>query len=403
MVPEMKTDNPVVRDTWYFAWKTIWGNQCEGASGSTPFPYFSASRPHYSSQWYWDEAYISMVVRHLNDDELPFRYFKNFLSAQFDDGGIPGSLSFANDFESSYAREIETGISTGMQPPVLGLTMQLLKEDPGWPSDLEPYYLALLKNIQWHYKPGRDTDQDGLAEYHNTYESSADMSPRFTSQLINPDRHDGPIRATESVEFNVWLSLLWDDLADMAERLGRSEESARHRKKARSIEQMVRDLMWNEEDGFYYDLDGASNRQIKVMTPYGFTPMLLLDHPKKRSKRLVKDHLYNKAEFWGEYPVPSVPYNHSEFDPEFMWLGPVWINMNWLIIEGLHRSGFKDEARELSLLTVEMVGSRYENGVRVRSPRMHEWYKSPTGEPLGNEHFSWTTLVNDMIIRFISR
>jgi len=228
------------------------------------------------------------------------------------------------------------------------------------------------------------------------------MSPRFNSQLISTDRYDGPIKPTESVEYNVWMAILWEDLGKMAEQLGDKSAAKEHYKRARDIEQKIHSLMWDEEDGFYYDLDAASKKRIKVMTPYGFNVMLLKNGDKKRYKRMIEEHLYNPDEFWGDFPVPTVPYNHPGFDEKHMWLGPVWINCNWLIIEGLHRQGFKKESEELAMKTVQMVGSVYNEDERIRTPQIVEWYRSPNGAPLGNDHFSWSCLVNDLIIRFLN-
>jgi hypothetical protein len=397
IVPKIHTNNKVVRDTWYFAWKTVWGNYNKGGSGSTPHPYFAPTRIHYSSQWYWDDAYISILLRNLKDPQIPYLFLKNFSKAQHADGGIAGSLPFANALQDPLS---ET--TTAMQPPLVGITLQLLKDKPGWPKDIKPVYDMFLKNAQWHYGKARDTDQDGLVEYHSTYDSSADMSPRFTPQLLSDERLDGPIKPTESVEYNVWMVLLWDNLAEMAQILGDRKAAREHTRKARKIEGMIHDMMWNEEDGFYYDLDAATKKQIKVMTPYGFNVMLLKNGPKDHYKRMVEEHLLNPEEFWGEYPVPTVPYNHPDFDPMHMWMGPVWINCNWLVIEGLRRQGFNDIAKELAEKTVHMVGSQYINDERVRSPQIYEWYQSPDGKPLGNEHFSWSCLVNDLILNFLN-
>jgi putative isomerase len=85
-----------------------------------------------------------------------------------------------------------------------------------------------------------------------------------------------------------------------------------------------------------------------------------------------------------------------------MWRGPVWININWLICIALDQNGYSKEARELARKTVELVGPVYKGTQRTRTPRMNEWYNPITGEPLGNENLSWSSIVADLILRFLN-
>jgi hypothetical protein len=59
------------------------------------------------------------------------------------------------------------------------------------------------------------------------------------------------------------------------------------------------------------------------------------------------------------------------------------------------------EARRLARRTVELVGPRYRDGERVRSPRIFEWYHPHTGDALGNPQYAWTALVVDLILRVL--
>ena len=80
---------------------------------------------------------------------------------------------------------------------------------------------------------------------------------------------------------------------------------------------------------------------------------------------------------WG---VTTVSRASADFDSRNYWRGPVWINVNWIMIRGLERYGLDDEAERLRRLTLDLV---------ARSG-FSEYYEPTTGEPLGSSRFSWS-------------
>jgi len=388
-VPPLRTDDPVLRDTYYFAWQTLWANRCDGAGKLLPRPFTSPARLSYGSQWWWDEAFHAIVYRHLRDPWIAYEGFENFWRAQQSNGAIPGCLRFS-----------AAALQMSMQPPVIGLTMRLLKEKPGWPENLRRIYDALLRLARWHLSPQRDTDRDGLAEYHHSFDTSADQTQRWDSQKLDPKKVIDRLKPTESVDYNVWMSLLWQVLGEMAERLGDKRAATDHARRAVRTMELIERHMWDERDGFYYDIDGRSHQKIRVKTPYGFMPLLSPHVRRNRAERIVREHIFNPKEFWCRYPLPSVSLDNPTFDPINMWRGPTWVNVNWMVVEGLSRQGFHAEAKRLARKTVELVGPRYRGRTRIRSPRLWEWYHPLTGEALGNNQYSWSALVVDLILRF---
>ena len=70
--------------------------------------------------------------------------------------------------------------------------------------------------------------------------------------------------------------------------------------------------------------------------------------------------------------IPSVARNDPHFDPETLWRGPVWVNINYFFIEALRQVGEHDLARALTEKTLDLVMSQ---------PSIYEYYNSETGEP----------------------
>jgi glycogen debranching enzyme len=97
-------------------------------------------------------------------------------------------------------------------------------------------------------------------------------------------------------------------------------------------------------------------------------------------------HLKNPAEFWGERALPTVARNDPAFDPETMWRGPVWANINYFFIEALQKIDRDDLASELRKQTLELIANQ---------PGISEYYDSQTGvaPPRAIPAFGWTAAI----------
>jgi len=398
-VPVLKTKDKQIKETYYHAWATLWSNHFEGGEGLTPYPYMASAAFMYPTQFFWDEFYHSILLSNLRDPQLPYQFMKNFAAAQAPDGGMPGSLSPTTG-PAQYLKQVSEHGSYDMQPLVLGVTLQYLKNKPGWPREkLEDMYRVYNQYIDWLYK-NKDQDGNGLVEYTNSYHSGTDDSPRFDN-VYPKGNHIGQMQPVESVEENVWLSLMHFNLSEMASLLGDTTAARKHEIKALQLEEKIEKTFWNEKEGFYYDINTITHEQIKVKTAFGFMAMFLKHADKQRIDRLIQEHLLNPAEFWINYPVPSVAASEPTFTQETMWRGPAWPNVNWLICLALEQQGHKDIAKQLALKTVKMVGPQYQGNKCTRGPRFNEWFNPVTGQALGNENISWSCTVADLILRYL--
>jgi glycogen debranching enzyme len=89
--------------------------------------------------------------------------------------------------------------------------------------------------------------------------------------------------------------------------------------------------------------------------------------------------------------VPTVSLTDPSFKLESLWpwpnwRGPVWFGSNWLIIKGLRRYGYNDQADTL----------KAESRQLLEKSDFREFYNPFSGEGYGAKGFIWGGLILDM-------
>lgn len=146
--------------------------------------------------------------------------------------------------------------------------------------------------------------------------------------------------------------------------------------------------LWDPYEGQYFSRDFITHRLLTEPSVATFLPLYAGCITRERAGQLVK-LLENERLFGTAYPVPSTPVNSAWFNPVCYWQGPSWVNMNWLIIDGLNQYGFHNHAAALREITLELVEKE---GCR-------EYYNPLTGEGLGAMNFSWTAALAIDLLR----
>lgn len=322
------------------------------------------------------------------------------------------------------------------QPPMLaeavlriGQKLKLPERRSWYKEMLEP----LIRHHEWLYAD-RDPHKEGLILLLHPYESGLDDSPPWVSELR---KHSMPwwLRMMEKAGLGWIISLARRDTqhVTLAQRTGNILAAAdwaamlRLRRKAYNSEALIsrslfamedlafncilirankclseiskvagRDLpkqlqtamvntepaleqLWDESASQYFSRSFVSHKLIEEPTISTLLPLYAGSISKDRAKHLV-ELLKRQRMFSTSWPVPSVPLNSSSFDPYKYWQGPTWINTNWLIIDGLKRYGYTEEAKVLQGQTLKLVGKS----------GMYEYFNPLNGDPAGAPNFSWT-------------
>jgi hypothetical protein len=322
------------------------------------------------------------------------------------------------------------------QPPMLAEAVVRVGEKLKMPDRRSWYlqmYPALLDYHKWLYRD-RDPHKEGLVILVHPYESGLDNSPPWISELrkhsmpkwirlfeklhldfiVNffrrDTRHVPPgqrisnvealaywaalrrlrrkaynweailsrsLFAVEDLAFNTILIRANNLLAQIAKTIG--EELPTDLTEAMERTEKALEQLWDEDTGQYYTRSFISHKLVQDSTVATLLPLYAGSVSQERAKLLVS-LLNNPKKFATLWPVPSVPKDSPYFDELKYWQGPTWININWLIIDGLDRYGFSTEAQQLRERTLQLL----------RNDDMSEYFSPLSGQPAGAENFSWT-------------
>jgi mannosylglycerate hydrolase len=397
---------------------------------------FTKPGPHqYPHQWNWDSALVALGLSHFDLPRAQLE-IRSLLSGQWRDGMLPSVVyhSVPSDyFPNPEFWQIESspnapGVpTTGItQPPLLATVVRLIHDRHPMPDFIQEVLPAMLHWHRWLHT-ARDADGRGLACILHPWESGTDDSPRWLHLLaaIQPEavpefqrgdtKHvpalERPHRAeyerfiylidvfrklgyshrellaqspflVQDILFNAILFRADEDLHALAVSLGQpTEEINGWLSRMRSN---FNARFWDEALGLYFDYDLRSGAHIRVNTASTFLPLFAGLPSKQQAQRLVQEHLLDANEYalagdirhW----VTTTARLEPTWEPRRYWRGPVWIIMNWFIIDGLRRYGFDNVAEVIQQDTLGLIEA---SGFR-------EYYDVRDGSGCGSVDFSWS-------------
>ena len=201
-------------------------------------------------------------------------------------------------------------------------------------------------------------------------------------------RKDCPFLAQDAL-FNALLCQGERDLAEIARILG--EDPSPHEHRAHRTAGAMNEKLWDAEHGTYLSFDLVVSQPIGVYAAAGFLPLYAGVPDKERAGHMVEGLQEGgySLKGGGLIPVPSYDRYGYGFSPSRYWRGPVWINVDWLLMHGLERYGFEEQAARLRETMVELV----------RNAGFYEYFDPMSGEGHGSDFFSWTAaLLLDVLL-----
>lgn len=397
---------------------------------------FTKPGPHqYPHQWNWDSALIALGLSHF---DLPRAQaeIRSLLSGQWQDGMLPHVVYHhvpSDYFPSAVFWQVENSpdapdvpTSGITQPPLLTTVVRRINSRFPMPDFVRDVYPALLRWHRWLHT-ARDADGSGLACILHPWESGTDDSPRWLNILAAirpealPEFQRGDTKYVPAIErphraeyerfiylidvfrklsyaprellvhspflvqdilFNAILFRADEDLRALALSLGQPTDEIDVWLSRMQLN--FNNRFWDEGIGLYYDFNVRSGKPIPVNTASTFLPLFAGLPSKRQAQRLVEEHLLDPGEYalGGDvrHWVTTTAKTEPAWEPRRYWRGPVWIIMNWFIIEGLRRYHYEDVA--------EMI--RQDTLALIEAASFREYYDARDGSGCGSGDFSWS-------------
>lgn len=340
----------------------------------------------FEEQYYWDSYFTALALVRNGRQEMAAGMLENLLYLYKRFHLIPNSSRM---YHLSHS-----------QPPILTSYIRLVYEtgtkDEAWLKERmavaeDEYNNVWMSEVHpmWHKV------HNGLSRYYDIHvlhdlaeaESGWDMTPRFERKCLD----------YLPIDLNCLLYKYEQDFAWAAELRKDPAEAKKWRQKAGHRQHEINKSMWHKRRGFYFDYNYSKKQQGDIWSLAGFFPMWAGLASDDQVARMVK----NMARFEQKGGLTTTTRSLIDLSTVFgslktQWAYPNgWAPLHWLIVDGLKRYGYDEDAERIAKKWLHTNLDWYErhheflekyNVVATHKPPVEGLYPSQTG-------FGWTNAI----------
>ncbi len=358
-----------IRDV--MSWNTVW----DPINGR---PYTSISR-NWNQQkfggfgvWLNDQLYAALLTGWL-DPEVARENFAAALSSATPQGNL-ACLVTAND---AWVDRTQLPIGAfllwliylrGRSRPVLQLAYATLARNHAWWwASRDPKGLGLCSY---------GTSDVGEGLYKGTSFGARNESSMDNAPIHDEARYDPATRTLDVIDIglNSLLALDAEMLGLIATELGEEEAAAAHAARAEELREKIRSELWDESRAIFANRlwSGAF---VKSLGPTSFYPLLCGAATPEQTDWLL-DHLGDPKTFGGPLAIPGTARNDPAARDNSYWRGRIWPPLNYMVWQGLRRTGRHEEASALARQSFALFSTAWAKRL------CPENYNAETGEAL---------------------
>lgn len=389
--------------------------------GALIHPFITPGSSQYNDQlWDWDSWLTNIALRQIalensTDKERKelLKYEKGCVLNFLEYGGMNGWIPYMLSPTSSSRKEMMGDrkiFDSNMHKPCLAQHAAfIIREQGGDPEWIREYFFHLQAFVN-AYMNQYQHKETGLFFWATDDGVGVDNDPSVFSR---------PYKSSGNIFLN---SLMYKELlatAYIAKQLNQGEIAVFYENEAEALKQNIIKHCWDPKDGFFYSVDlnlvptkrpdvrwqlhvgGPRNWDCliqRIGSWSGFCALWANIATPEQARQVVEKNYRDTATFNAPYGVRTLSkmekmYNVRATGNPSNWLGPIWIISNYMTFKGLVNYGYNDDARELAVKTIKLLGRDYE-----RFGALHEYYLPESGEPVLNKGFqNWNYLVLNMI------
>jgi putative isomerase len=323
----------------------------------------------------WD-TFFAATMASIGDRDLAYADAIETLRSETQQGFVP-----------NYARSGDWKSSDRSEPPVGSITVLGIYQRFHDRWFLEEAFAPLLRWNRW-WATNRDVEgylawgSDGNNAPANLddaargtragaiLESGLDNSPMYDDTTYNVTTH--------TLEFaDVGLMSMYiadcDALATIADDLGKAAAASEIRERATRYRAKLATL-WNNDAGIFLNKDLHIGQFSSRLSPTNFYPLLAKAATPQQAEVMIKNHLLNPKEFWGEWIIPSIARDDPAFKDQNYWRGRIWGPMNYLVYLGLRNYHEPEVQRQFAEKSYALFLQEWRKNGHV-----HENYNGMTG------------------------
>ncbi|MFB6341616.1 trehalase family glycosidase [Saccharicrinis sp. FJH62] len=426
-MPERNTANvekykQICRDNIYSEMKGMYRE----AGGALKFPFLAPGSDQYLDMlWDWDSWLSDVALRQVllengteKDRKQALKYEQGCVLNSLSYGGMDGWIPIWIERNAPSRNEMLQGVNAykhNMHKPTLAqhaaFIVQNMDGDAEWLRD-DFYTLQAFVDRYLNFQRHKAT---GLMYWETDEAIGVDNDP---STFYRPDESSG------SVFLNALMYKELKAMVYLAECLNLGEIAGYYEKEANGLSDRIREHCWDPRDGFYYsvdlnlkpvvkpdDADAKAGKLIfhvgqprtydcliqRLSVWSGFMAMWAGIATPDQAEQMVEKHFHDTTSYNAPAGIRTLSPLEKMYDTRASgnpssWLGPIWINVNYLVFRGLVEYGYDEEAKELAEKTILLLGRDFE-----RFGALHEYYLPDNCEPVLNKGFqNWNFLVLNM-------
>lgn len=396
------------------------------SGGSLDFPFLTPGSNQYLDMlWDWDSWLSNVALRQIllekgndKDREEALKYEQGCVLNSLSYGGMDGWIPIWIERDASSREEMLKKCNpwkSNMHKPTLAqhaaFIVKNMDGDAEWLRD-DFYYLQAFVNKYLNFHRHKLT---GLLFWETDEAIGVDNDP---STFYRPYGSSG------SIFLNALMYKELCAISYLADCLRLTDIKNFYEHEAELLSESIREHCWDRRDGFYYSVDlnlrPVEKPNIKSLQPgelyfhvgqprtydcliqrisvwSGFMALWANIATREQAEIIVEKHFHDTTSFNAPAGIRTLSPLEKMYDTRASgnpssWLGPIWINVNYLVFRGLVDYGYTDEAKELAEKTILLLGRDLE-----RFGALHEYYLPENGEPVLNKGFqNWNFLVLNM-------